>query len=278
MPQINVPMSMLAWCWRKMAKALRATWKAAVFFLVCVVIAILVNMPVKTLLAQVNLPENIKVTGVRGTLLRGHVHELLVNRFPVQQLNYQADLSCLLKASWCYQLDYSDGSALLSLNAITQKIDLNAVNVEFPASLISTMTPQLLVSPSGSIMLQADSLSIKRGKLVDLGAILVWKNAGIVGEDLNLGDYQLDVAKESNQYHLSLQDNDSVLDIAGEGKLGPDGSYSLDIRIQSRSGLDSRIKNLLELVAKKNGLNNYNIRRSGRIDTRMLGFLFAVEE
>ena len=64
-----------------------------------------------------------------------------------------------------------------------------------------------------------------------------------------------------------------TLDINGKGDLKPDGNYSLNIDINAKSGLETRIKNALELVASKKGLRQYNIRRSGTSDKRLLSYL-----
>ena len=110
--------------------------------------------------------------------------------------------------------------------------------------------------------------------MVEFDALTSWTDAGIIGEDFNLGDYQLEITKDSNLYRFILQDKDAVLDIDGEGKLSSDGNYSLNINIQARAGLDSQIKNALELIAQKKGLNQYLVRRSGQLDSKISSYLF----
>ena len=68
-----------------------------------------------------------------------------------------------------------------------------------------------------------------------------------------------------------------MLDINGEGTLASDGKYTINIDIRAQSGLDSRVKNVLELIASKKGRNQYLIHHSGQLDGRWVSFLSAEE-
>ena len=256
-----------------MVKSLKTTWKLVLFLLLCLFIALLINMPVNRVLEQASIPANIKITLLAGTLFKGQASELRFNGFPVRQLEYQADLSCLLTARLCYRFEFDNGEAHLGYSPFTNLIEITGLDVEVPVADLNAMSQQMLVSPSGSLQLKTDKLMIRQGKLTDIDAIAVWKNAGITGEDFELGDYQLRINKDSKQYRFSLQDNDAVLDIDGKGSLSSNGNYSLNVDIKAQAGLDSRIKNVLELIARKKGLNQYTINRSGQLDGRVTGFL-----
>jgi hypothetical protein len=261
-----------------MSKGLRAAWKPAVFFLFCLVIALLINMPVSLLLAQVKVPDNIRISGLQGTAFNGQVNELLVNQISIRQLKYQFDFSCLLAASFCYRLNFEDGTAILGFEPISKKIRISELNADIPMQKLSVLSNQLLVSPSGSLRLEIANLAVKQGKLVDISGIATWKDAGIMGEDFNLGDYLLEIEKGIDIYRFTLKDVDAQLDINGKAILASDGKYSLNIDIGARSGLDTRVKNVLELIARKKGLNQYLIHRSGQLDGRWVRFLSTSEE
>ena len=257
-----------------MVKRLKTVWRPALFFLVCLTIGLLINMPARLVLNQVQIPDNLKILRLQGTLFSGEVGELRIGQLPINQLAYRIDLSCLLTAAVCYQLAFEDGMVKAGFEPISQTIRLSQLDAEFPVQQLAAFGNQLLVSPSGSLRVESDTFTIRQGKVVEFEALTTWTGAGIIGEDFNLGDYQLEITKDSDLYRLILQDNDAVLDIDGEGKLSSDGNYSLNIKIQARAGLDSRIKNALELVAKKKGLNQYSVRRSGQLDSKVSGFLF----
>ena len=131
----------------------------------------------------------------------------------------------------------------------------------------------MFFKPSGSLYLSSQKLIFVQGKLADIDALVVWKEAGIAGEDINLGDYQLNVTKGVGQYQVNLADKEAVLNVEGEGALKADGSYSLSINIKSSSGLQARIKNALELIARKKRLNQYQVRWSGVSDNNLISYL-----
>jgi hypothetical protein len=256
-----------------MLKRLKAVWRPALFFLVCLAIALLINTPARLVLNQLQTPDNLKISRLQGTLFSGEVGELRIGQLPINQLVYRIDLSCLLTAAVCYQLAFEDGMVRIAFQPISQTISLSEVDAEFPVQQLAALGNQLLVRPSGSLRIESDVITMRQGKLVEIEALATWTAAGIIGEDFNLGDYQLEITKNAGLYRPILQDNDAVLDIDGEGKLSSDGNYSININIQARAGLDSRIKNALELVAQKKGLNQYFVRRSGQLDSMVLSFL-----
>ena len=256
-----------------MSSWIQSIWKPALFFVFFLIIALLINTPVGHLMGRVKFPEGVKISPIQGTLFEGQVDTLVVNQLIVQELEYRFKISCLVTASLCYRINFTDGSALIQYSPIKGSIKVSQLDVELSMSSLAGLSNQLLVKPTGSLNLSSDKLIFIQGKLVDIDAIAIWKNAGIEGDDINLGDYQLNLKKDAEQFQVNLVDNDAVLDVEGEGELKSDGRYSLDININANSGLEARIKTALEFVASKKGLRQYNIHRSGATDKRLLSYL-----
>lgn len=256
-----------------MSSRIQSIWKPALFFVFCLIIALLINTPVGHLMAQVKIPDEIKVSPLQGTLFEGQADTIIVNQFIIQDLEYQFKISCLITASLCYQIDFADGSALIRFVPITGSIQVSHLDIELSMSNLTGLSNQLLIKPTGSLNLSSEKLKFSQGKLVDIDAVVVWKNAGIAGDDISFGDYQLDIKRGTGRYQISLVDKEAVLDVKGDGELKSDGSYSLDININAKAGLEARIKSALEFVANKKGLRQYQIQRSGTSDKRLLSYL-----
>ena len=252
---------------------MKSAWKPALFFAFCLLFALLLNTPAGHLLAQVKVPDRVKIFQLKGSLFQGRVDTLIVNQLVIEDLEYDLDFSSLITASLCYRLNYPDGSLLVRFAPISGSLELSRLDAGLSMSNLAGLTDQLVVKPAGNIRMISDRLIFEQGKLADIDAVLVWKNAGIAGEDINLGDYQLNITRQNQQYLISLEDNEALLDVAGKVELNPDGKYSLDININARSGLDANIKSVLELVASKKGLRQYSIRRSGTLDKGLLSYL-----
>jgi len=252
---------------------MKSVWKPALFFVFCLIITLLINMPVGHLMAQVKIPDAAKISKLQGSLLKGQASTLIINQLIIHDLEYSFDSSCLIIVSLCYQLNFAEGSVLIRFVPISGSIEVSQLDIELSMSNLSAVSDQLLIKPSGNLHLSTDNIKFIQGKLVDIEAIAVWNNAGIAGEDINLGDYQINIKKGSGQYQVSLVDKEAILDVVGKGDLKSDGRYSIDININAKAGLEARIKSALEFVASKKGLRQYSIRRSGTSDKRLLSYL-----
>lgn len=253
-------------------------WKPTLFFVFALLIALLINMPVAFLLGLVNLPDNIKVFQPQGNLLSGRFGGVEVNQILLRDLEYKADLSCLLTFGLCYQVSNPYGSLMARFEPLSRITELTQVKIEFPLQDIENLTAMALMRPSGKLQLNLVRVLIDRDKLAELNGTLAWLDAGIAGESINLGDYRVSIAKSGQKYDLVIDDMDAVLDISGKGLLKADGKYSLDVNIRTRPGLESRVKNLLGLVARKKSANQYSIRRNGSLDPVLLSKLVFSDE
>ena len=108
-------------------------------------------------------------------------------------------------------------------------------------------------------------MNVNQIKMGHIDGLALWRNAGVVGEDINLGDYQFEVAREDSSYRFKLTDRQAVLGIDGTGRLKSNGEYLLDIKIQANASLDDNIRSMLALVAQKKGLNQYVIYRQDQL-------------
>ncbi len=235
------------------------------FFLLCLLLGLALNMPVTHLLAQVTLPESIRPGHVDGTIFHGRIQRLSIDRVQINAINYQFQPGCLLSLRICYWLDFDQGRGDVGASLLSQNLTFDNFQIEYPLENLSVYADQLLVQPSGNLQVDIRSLTLKQNKLLGIDAIVVWRDAGIVGESINLGDYELTLNSQKHAYQFALRDMKAVLTVDGKGDLKSNGQYTTNISIQSQPGLNNQIKTALEFVAKKQGLNKYNIRRTGKL-------------
>lgn len=257
---------------------MKKIWKPTLFFVFCLAIFLIVNLPVTLILKQVTLPNNIKLQGVKGQVTSGHIIAVYANNFPIRDINYEADLSCLLTLNVCYQIIYQNGQAYISFNPLTNNTVIEQLDVEYLMAELAPLMNQLLVKPTGELSLKFNQISLKQNKISNIDGLAIWNNAGVAGEDINLGDYQLGIAREGKSYRFKLTDRKAILDIDGTGRLKQNGEYLLDIKIEADSGLDNNIKSLLTLAAKKKGLNGYTINRQGQLPPHLTSQLLFSDD
>ena len=240
------------------------------FFLLCLLFGLVVNMPVTHLLAQLTLPGKVNLSGVDGTILNGQIQHLEVDRVQVKSINYQFKASCLLNLRACYWLDFEQGRGNVSTGLLDQSMTFDNFQIEYPLENLAAYADQLLLQPAGNLQLDINTLSLKQNKLLAIDAIAVWQDAGVVGESLNLGNYELSLKSHKQAYEFTLRDRKAVLTVDGKGELKSSGQYTANISIESQPGLNNQIKAALEFVARKQGLNKYNIRRTGKLPERIM--------
>ena len=253
-------------------------WKPTLFFVFCLTIFIVIKFPIAMILKQVELSNDIKLYGVRGQITSGHIAAAYTNNFPIRDINYEADLSCLLTLQVCYQINYQNGMANISFSPLTNTTVIEQLDVEYTMAELAPLMNQLLVKPTGELNLKIEKIGLNQNKISHINGLVIWSNAGVVGEDINLGDYQLGVVREDDSYRFELTDRKALLDIDGTGRLKPNGEYLIDIKVLTDSGLDNNIKSMLALTATKKGLNEYTINRQGQLPAHLASQLLFSDE
>lgn len=243
------------------------------FFLISLVIALVFNMPLVHVLARVELPKEVRLGNFDGSLLNGKVDVVEVNRLQATGVEYQYVVDCLLSLQWCYHLDMDQGSANISANPLDQSLVISDSILSYPISEVLALGPPLLVNPTGEIEVEIERMSVKQRKVKLSSGLLTWKNAGVAGESIELGDYQLNARFSNGSYLLTIKDNNALLKVDGKGQLKSNGQYNLDIKIEGEPGLQNSIKTALEFVARKRGLNQYSVLQNGNVPQQVISQL-----
>ncbi len=245
----------------------------SLFFIVCLAVALALNMPLVHVLAEVKLPDNVRLNNFNGTILNGRIDVLEVNGLQATGLEYRNDPECILSLKWCYRILFDQGEVRISANAIDQSVTLLNSNLNYPVSEVISMFPALLVKPTGALEVIIDSLTIKQQQFTLGSGSILWKQAGVEGAAIDLGEYRLNAALSNQAYLLTIGDNSALLKVDGKGQLKSNGQYNFTINIESEPGLQNSIKTALEFVAKKRGLNKYSILQNGEIPPRVISQL-----
>lgn len=245
----------------------------SVFFLLCLMVSLALNIPLVHVLSRVELPENLSISGLDGSVLNGNLEQVLVDRIEINNFEYQFNAGCLLSLSVCYQFQFEQGEGALQVNLFDQSLTLNNLDITYPLEELSVYADKLLVQPTGLVNLTIESMILKDQQINQINATAVWQAAGVSGEPINLGDYELKLESGNQAYQFQLKDKEALLTVDGKGQLKANGQYSANISIRSEPGLNRSIKSALEFIAKKQGLNQYDIRRTGKLPVQVMSRL-----
>jgi general secretion pathway protein N len=252
------------------------TWQFILFFVLCLMFALLFNLPVQQVLPYVKLPNTVRLVGVDGTVFRGTAQEMMINGLPLSALDYRYLPSCILSLKVCYEITCEQGTFHLAYDSLNSDTEVSQARIEYPVAELARHMPNLLVKPVGSVELVIDELSMVQGKPAALNGKLIWRDLGFDndGSIISIGDYQIDFSGDQQKYDFELSDLDANLDAAGEGEIKADGQYDVDIKITAESGIDPQVKKLLDLVAANTGYNQYRFEQKGRLPPNLTRQLF----
>ena len=252
-------------------------WKFVLFFLLCLMLALLINLPIQQVLAKVKLSDSVQLSGVDGTLFKGRIATVTANQFPLRGVRYRFLPSCLAVLKLCYLIDYDQGRIQLGYDVLNGDSEISNSRVKYPAADILGRLPMSLpIKPSGNVVLEIDDLSMHGKKLATVDGRLIWRSLGVDQGDIqiNIGDYQVDFNGDASQYELDFSDLDAELDVSGDGSVTADGHYNIDVRVSAESSIDAQVRSVLELIGKRSSVNKYRIEQQGQLPPRMTRELF----
>jgi hypothetical protein len=253
-------------------------WKFILFFLLCLVVALLINLPVQQVLPYVRLPPSVRLAGINGNLFNGSVAEVRINDFPLRGIRYRFVPSCLPLLKLCYHVDYDEGQVEPAYDLLNGDTEVSSGQVEYPVTTLLVLLPvPALVKPAGRLQLEIDELSMLQDKLVSVNAKLIWRDLGFNndGSTVNIGDYQVDISGDAQAFNFTFSDLDASLDVSGDGSISANGLWEVDVNITAQAGIDPQVKSILNLVAaRSSNANQYRIRQKGRLPANITRQLF----
>ena len=246
------------------------------FFLLCLMMALLFNLPVQHLMQWVKLPPSINAVGIGGTLTSGKAREITINQFPVRDLRYRLMPSCIVLLKVCYRIQYDRGEIQVAYDLFNGDTEISNTQIDYAVPELMTHFPKQLVQPAGKLELTIDELSYFEGKPANVSGKLIWRDLGLddAGIKVNVGDYQVDFSGDNTRYEFVIKDLDASLDVKGDGEIEAGGLYKVNVRIDGESGIDPNVKTVLDLVATNVGYNKYRIERTGRLLPHITSQLF----
>jgi len=251
-------------------------FKYLLYFTLCLAVAMVFTVPIQNLLPHVDLPSNIRVSGVDGTIVSGKASEIEIDNFPLRAIEYRYMPSCIPLLKICYRIEYDRGELQVAYDLIHADTEVNRTRIGYQAAELARHAGDLPAQPTGRLELQIDDLSLIGGKPQVLNGKLVWNDLGLddQGIKIDIGDFRLDFSGGPEGYDFQLSDLDASLEVDGDGEVKPNGQYSLDIKISSKSSIDPQVKYVLGVIAKNDGHNRYRIRQNGRLPQHITRQLF----
>ncbi len=251
-------------------------WRFLLFFVLCLVAALLINLPAWQVVPYLKLPPSLRLVDVQGTVFSGTAQEIMIGRFPLHAIHYRNLPSCIALLRACYRITNDRGSVLIDYGVLSGDTEISETRIEYPVSELLMQVPNVPVNPLGRLELLIDKLSIEQDTATALSGRLVWRDAGYEnsGSEINIGDYQVDFAGDQQKIDFKFSDLDASLTVTGKGEVTADGRYDVDIRVVAKTGIDPNVKNVLDLFTTKTDYNQYRVEQKGRLPPNLTHQLF----
>ncbi len=252
------------------------TLKYLFFFLVCLAVALVFTVPMQNVQPYIELPTGIEVSGVDGTIRSGSAAQVVIDDFPLNAVEYRYMPSCIPLLKICYRVEYNRGEMEVAYDLLNSDTEVHRTRIDYDTAELAGHFLALPAKPSGRTQVLIDEVSLIDGKPQILTGQLLWKNLGLndQGIKIDIGDFQMDFTGGPGGYDFKLKDLDASLQVDGNGKVKPNGQYTVDIRITAKSSIDPQVKYVLGIIAKNTGHNQYRVRQNGKLPQHLMRRMF----
>lgn len=227
---------------------------------------LVVTLPVGFVLNLVTLPNNIQLSGVKGTIWQSHIDTVMVDNIRIDNVN--TSLSALSLFTFNPTVDLTFGDPMLSgidghasISGISAPKVQNTV-LSVPANLIARFAPTPIeLTAHKYIELNLQSFELGAPVCQSLAGQINWQQAAVTvfGQRVNL----LDLKGE-----LSCQKGEVVLDVKQPNGLGLTFSATIGKNmhmygegfIQPTATTPKAIMDILPLVSRPDGEGRYPLR------------------
>ena len=217
--------------------------------LLAYVVFLIAKLPAIQLISRLQLPANISIEGVSGTIWQGQARQLTINTLPIDKVEWQLSFWPLLTGK--ARLDITAGnmrqaeevsfSGLLWLGK--NSVAAQNFSLYLPSDLVIAQLPlPVAVNASGRFSLKLDELEYMQG-CQTLSGTGQWLNAQVLGlqNPLTLGTFNAELSCIDNDVLISVKEPNSFgltakaripnnLHFAVEGRFKPDPSLPPEVQ------------------------------------------------
>ena len=223
---------------------------AGIFLYLCLLVAYL---PASQVVSRIDLPGNIKVGNVQGTLWQGEVDRVVVNNIPINQLSWDVSPWALLTGQLSVELDAGnmrDAASIAFNGPLSMSLfDFQALSAEefllyLPVDrVLSEVQLPLPVNAGGRFRVNIETLSYSAQGCAQMMAYGDWLNARVAGTQgpIELGTFSAQIlcqneqivinVEEPNAFGLSMQASarQDFSELKVKGQFKPDPSLPQEV-------------------------------------------------
>ena len=243
------------------------------FFFICLLLALVFTFPLRLALQWVQLPKDLEIRAVDGSVFSGSLGRVSYRELPLHNVRYSLGWDCLTNLSICVDFSFDEGQVVFEYFPLDKTAGIKQGNLLMPLNTPGLLPQNLLVKPKGDVLIKSVSASVTQDKISDIVVLAEWQKAGIEGEEVNLGDYLIEISRDGDRYRADFSDISGLLEVQGSSIIDAKSRYTMNVSIATRAGTPQTYKNAIELVAKSKKPNQYELRKTGKIPKDLVTYL-----
>ena len=200
---------------------MRKWFALAAIFLSSYITFLLASAPLALVFNYLELPKNIEVRGVSGSVWQGEIAQLTVNNNSIDQVKMEVSFWSLFGLTPTIQVNF--GNAMLAgpegkftLSVSSELVTLNEVEIFVSANNIAKQLPlPIPVAAQGNVELYISSISFVVDQplsCVQAQGDVTWLRAGVVAleNNIKLGKFMVDISCAKGNLHAKVNPKNNL--------------------------------------------------------------------
>lgn len=211
-----------------------------------------------------------QLEGLSGTVSRGRAAQVVYAGQPaIRELDWTFQPLRLLLGRASFRLSSGTDGMLLDGTAFfvpSGTLTLSDFRLAAPLKAMFAAAGQPFVPVEGQVGGDVSRLKLRDGWPVSAdGTVTVRSLAWKLGRDpVPLGDYEARIENETAGIKATIRSLGGALEVAGEGRVGNDRSYELQLRMKPRPDAPPMVPNLVKNLGQPDTQGWYHLRRTGQ--------------
>ena len=243
----------------------------AAIFLSSYIVFLLANAPLVLVINNVNLPQNIEINKVTGTIWQGEIALLRINDNDIEQVKASVSFWSLFSLAPTIEVQFGDAmlagpEGKFTLTVSSQQLTLTDVELFVSASDIARQLPlPIPIAAQGNIELYLPALVLATGanwSCSQAQGHISWLRAGVVAleQNIKLGSFKADLSCAQGNLLATLAANNNL-------GLSFDGTLALASKKVSGQGhlkpgakFPSQLKATLSFLGRPDNQGRYQLK------------------
>ena len=251
----------------------RALLLITVFILVAA-LSLIWHMPAAWLLQQVDLPPQLKVKQLKGTIWQGSAEQVQWQQWLLQPFSWQAKVLPLLQQKLQLEVNgyFYDGPFHAHISAQQHQIDINQAIYKNNIGNLSQAFARGIIELAGKLQIKVKQAQIKNNKIMQLRAQSLWRQASIIAPfKLQLGKISMNTKLVDEKIVNTIKGIAGDMDINGTIMITQNQDFSVRLKLHPNKKLPQEVTLSLKMIAQVKPNGDFVINRKGNL--RYLRFM-----